>query len=284
MRFVLAKATTTALPLVNRPLFSRKSSSLSPCWRSPHIASRECTSRDAPQIFGHFLIIMALLSPGSSPVSENHPNAPGSAGKEALKLFSPFSRLPRELRQEVWFMALESSEPRVYTFVLEREQQGYRAPITEASLRPLPLRPGLFWERDWRGFIAVTATRRSVSTACRESRDCMLYLLPDSIQFKKPLSGTIHFSGMRDIITISGLSPRIMRDVIDWIRDAGPFRPFRNIRHLAFESETLAEYSTWREAGPFCCCESPECGFCMLEPLPGFLACFPSWRPCTSLC
>lgn len=74
---------------------------------------------------------------------------------------------------------------------------------------------------------------------------------------------------------LSVLSPIDMREVVEWIARTGPFPLFENVRNLAFDSGTLAEFSKLGRPGAFCYCESSECAFCKGEPLLAFLACFP---------
>jgi hypothetical protein len=221
------------------------------------------------------------------------PSLPGGGkGTEAV-IFHQFSLLPYEVRQKIWVDSLDETAPRVhmlrlhtnYNYKVDQEAHPYHK-----AWLALVVNPHLQPKSRWPYILGRT---------CRESREAVVKILPDTLAFsakgRNDQKCTMRFSAAEDIIHMAGTRWFPLVWFLNVLKVNRPFEPFWKIQNLAIDLDDLQSdlKSTAGYWGGFCGCrvvtdsitwegnadDIQVCeDVCREEPLPRFLACFPSLR------
>ncbi|KAH8880485.1 hypothetical protein GQ53DRAFT_536695 [Thozetella sp. PMI_491] len=158
-----------------------------------------------------------------------------------------------------------------------------------------------------RQLAACTFASRAALATCSESRQLAVGLLPDSLPFRmlphcwteegdwldEPADGSgcpeyvLRFNGARDIVLFHA-DWEDQEAVVKISELRGPPIPFTRMQHIGLTVRSLERGHADRDnywdlcygVNPAeCMCSTPACSdACRLEPLPRFLACFPSLK------
>jgi len=210
----------------------------------------------------------------------------------SLTAFHLFPALPKELRDHIWLAALAPElPPRALLFsLIVRHVSAPRGPI-----RDVILLPGMSTSRqaDTTLLARSTAASRTLGLTCREARAAVHRALPDRLPFRlvartvdadlaEDAEYFMRFDGERDVVVMKE-DQTTQENATKWLVETGrrdSFAPFRAIKNLGIEAAELMGYIP-RGLAPgqeYCYCGRGDCHICQQDPLPRFLACFPSLR------
>ena len=240
----------------------------------------------------------------------------GTNDSYADPTFHSFLALPAELRREIWLQYLNEAEvtPRVYRLSVRYPEESLRSDHPDASDilrrnyypqnsdRVTLVLCALLPDEDNHGqqFMDSTFASRTASSICRESRQILVELLPDTLEFKslrrwngvEPEGAsqspqfTFRFNGQKDIFIFeAGWEDQQAVERIVKLQGQSPrsFLPMQNvgISYGAFEFGHMGggRDTEWGVDDRDCMCDTEACAdCCRLEPLPPFLACFPNLK------
>jgi hypothetical protein len=228
--------------------------------------------------------------------------------------FHRYSRLPPELRRQIWQRFLEHVTPRIYRFELCYQEERRREPPNFRH-HPRPnatiiFRPRAYYAHhrekgnNLTAFVKHTEYARIAGATCTESRQFLLELLPDAIPFRhlphnwsqsKETANNhpnlaaypehiLRINSARDIIVFHAPVDD-QRSVVDILQKQGNVpEVFLKLRHVGLSLQSLQFKNGFAKSyGIDYRCEAThdadKCrDHCFEEPLPPLLACFPSLK------